>query len=126
MRTSEYLDELFEHAADQAVARQARVDAGTPLGVMGYPVSGVLRSELQHTALTSQSAPSLSRAFVMCDTDTPAHREFVQWLAGGARSAMFRHEPIRGRWDEVDNWGSAMIPQAAIRALVDWMAAEVA
>jgi hypothetical protein len=29
--------------------------------------------------------------------------------------------PVSGRWDEVDNWGSAMIPQNAIRFLVDWI-----
>lgn len=118
-----YLAELLADVPSGALPLEDGV-----IGVMGYPVTHTLRRELQQTVIGEGAAPKVSRALVMCHEAEPRAEALVPWLRGVMNDegrASFRHEPIQGRWNEVDNWGSAMIPQAAIQSLVSWLAEEV-
>ena len=121
-----YLDELLEDARRRAQPYGAAGGHGSgTLGVMGYPVTESLRNELSSLPVASVPAAAASRTLVMCREDTVEARGLTALIASKGGHATFRHEAIQGRWDEVDNWGSAMIPQAAIQALVEWFVAEV-
>lgn len=123
---SAYLEELL------GVARERSQPYGDPaadgsgvLGVMGFPVTEMLRGELQTARFPRDGAEHLRGGLVMNSEDTVARRALAERLSSAGKPVEFRHEPVQGRWDEVDNWGSAMIPQAAIQSIVGWLAEEV-
>lgn len=123
---SGYLDELLQDASGRSQPYGSAAGSGSgTLGVMGYPVTERLRRELRGIAAVSPPKASGCQSLVMCREETSEALRLTSVLGGETGRATFRHEPIQGRWDEVDNWGSAMIPQAAIQALVGWFAAEV-
>jgi pimeloyl-ACP methyl ester carboxylesterase len=123
-----YLQELLLDAAARPQSFgsiAANGEARGVVGVMGYPVTETFREELTAAHMMSTTVPPLRSGLVMCTDERPEHHALAKHLAGPAGKVTFRHEPIQGRWDEVDNWGSAMIPQAAIQAIVGWLSAEV-
>lgn len=123
-----YLQDLLLDAAARPQSFgsiAANGEARGVVGVMGYPVTETFREELTAAHVISTTVPPLRSGLVMCTDDRPAHHALAAHLGGPAGKVSFRHEPIQGRWDEVDNWGSAMIPQAAIQAIVGWLSAEV-
>ena len=123
-----YLQELLADASTRSQSYGSVSASGTVVGVvgvMGYPVSASLCDEL---ARESGRTPPISRlrgGMVICTEDRPEHHALARQLSGESGSVTFQHAPIQGRWDEVDNWGSAMIPQAAIQAIVGRMVGEV-
>lgn len=117
-----YLHEL------RAEAKQpAAVGAGSTatFGVMGFPVPPVLQAELAAQRFTADQPGRAVRALVVSHAETDDARDFVTWCRAAGRSADALIAPLPGRWDEVDNWGSAMIPQEAIQSIVGWMTNEV-
>lgn len=121
-----YLEELLSAAREREQPfGNASGDGTGVLGVMGFPVTEALRSELRTAALPERGSLHLRGGLVMSSEDTVARRAIAEQLSGPGKPVAFRHEPVQGRWDEVDNWGSAMIPQAAIQSMVSWLAEEV-
>ena len=103
-------------------------------GVMGYPVPPALQQELAALHLDAVtdggegSPPTRSssvRALVVSDSETAESRALTDWCRGGAWTADALVAPLPGKWGEVDNWGSAMIPQEAIQSIVNWISNEV-
>lgn len=116
-----YLDELL---SDATTAAPGSVSVGT-VGVMGYPVTTALQNELRATTILEAVPPPGTDVFLMYNAETAEQRELQQTFAAAGRRVRVRHELLPGRWNEVDNWGSAMIPQAAIRSLIEWIGEEV-
>jgi pimeloyl-ACP methyl ester carboxylesterase len=117
-----YLSELRGNAlAEAGAARQG--DGG--LAVMGFPVPVMMQQELTALRFDATSPSRRVKALVVSDTDTSDARACAAWCAAGGQAADTLIAPLPGRWDEVDNWGSAMIPQDAIRSIVEWITTEV-
>ncbi|MCE2953016.1 MAG: alpha/beta fold hydrolase [Gemmatimonas sp.] len=88
---------------------------------MGFPVGTALREELMSLRLPGPLRHG-GQTLVVLPDDGPGTDEVMRpWQGDGAPSAERAVVPVSGRWDEVDNWGSAMIPQNAIRFIVDWI-----
>ena len=114
---------------------EARVPAGVhgstdvTFGVMGYPVPPGLQQELASLQFSGAVSPVLPshavRTLVVSDSDTADARAFVEWCGSAQWRAESMIAPLPGRWGEVDNWGSAMIPQEAMQSIVTWMSNEV-
>lgn len=92
--------------------------------VRGYSLDVALRQEL--TALRfEEQVPDVDALLLVRDAPTPASDRLVAaGRAAGARAEVVE-SPLPGRWDEVDNWGSAMIPQDAIRSIAGWIEQEI-
>jgi uncharacterized protein len=124
-----YLRELRQadvvHAAahaDSAPQHGGRAElADDALTVMGFPVPRKLQEELQAYRFPEQAPGRSVRMLLVADPAlTPGGRQLSERCGGD-----FVSSPLPGRWDEVDNWGSAMIPQAAIQEIANWLIAEV-
>ena len=118
-----YMQELRANASVSAAGGGAS-EAAT-LGVMGFPVVPALQHELSALSLVDGSPARAIRALVISDSETAAHRALCARYNSATKAADSLISPLPGRWDEVDNWGSAMIPQEAIQSIVGWVTNEV-
>ena len=121
---SEYLRQLRSAVAEPVSAGRGGMEPRT-FGVMGYPVAAALQHELAVLRIDSDAPAEALRALIVSDSDGADARALSAWLGTGGRPADALMAPLPGRWDEVDNWGSAMIPQDAIQAIVGWITNEV-
>jgi hypothetical protein len=94
-------------------------------GIMGFPVPPKLQQELKALRFGADVPARPVRTLVVSDSETSDAGAFGAWSQAGGKPADTLIAPLPGRWDEVDNWGSAMIPQEAIQSIVGWMTNEV-
>ncbi|TVP72394.1 MAG: hypothetical protein EA352_12675 [Gemmatimonadales bacterium] len=92
---------------------------GETVGVSGFPVTESFRKELQ--ALHTGRVPVTPGApvDVVVSRDEPAFRELARELEGRGADAAFHLVPSQGNWAEGDAFGSALLPQGIIQAMVD-------
>jgi hypothetical protein len=50
--------------------------------------------------------------------ERPEFVAFRDALAGRRIGMTYRHIPSAGNWDEIDRWGSALLPQSIIQGIV--------
>jgi pimeloyl-ACP methyl ester carboxylesterase len=134
-----YLEgELAEHAGGAAaVAGASRsgtsqngagAGAGTGVGVtgvMGFPFSSALLASLSRLELHKLLDGSSAETFVVVSNETPEQQHLAQALQSKSSKGRFLCVPSEGNWNEVDDFGSALIPQAIIRAIVDHLSDRV-
>jgi pimeloyl-ACP methyl ester carboxylesterase len=91
------------------------------VGVFGFPVTPELRSEIEDLDLRRLRAPSNSGSLLLVSEERPEYGELRR------RSARNAHEvvPLDGKWNEVDDYGGALIPVAQIRAIVAHLVREI-
>ncbi len=118
-----YLEELRANASRPVAV--ARVTDAATFGVMGFPVPPALQRELSALRVVDEPSPRAIRALVVSDSETADSRSLANFYGAAGRPADVLVAPLPGRWDEVDNWGSAMIPQDAIQSIVGWATSEV-
>ena len=122
-----YVEELRAEA--RVPTSSGHVGKDATFGVMGYPVPFALQQELASVRFASAAVPLENphavRTLVVSDSETADAKAFVEWCGGAQWRAESMIAPLPGRWGEVDNWGSAMIPQEAMQAIVTWMTNEV-
>ena len=117
-----YLSELHNNSmAEAGAVHGGRGD----LAVMGFPVPATMQQELSALRFGADAPSRRLQTLVVSDTETSDAQAFAAWSEAGGQAAARLIAPLPGRWDEVDNWGSAMIPQEAIRSIVEWITNEV-
>jgi pimeloyl-ACP methyl ester carboxylesterase len=88
------------------------------VGVMGFPLSSALLASLAKLDLFSLATNPATERFIVVSSDTPEQRKLADAWSNDGRCT-FLCVPSEGNWNEVDDFGSALIPQAIIRAIVD-------
>jgi pimeloyl-ACP methyl ester carboxylesterase len=122
-----YLQELQAEAKVPLASGGRGGDAApTAFGVMGYPVPPAVQGELAGLQFGKVAQSTSVRTLVVSDSDTAEAGALAAWCRGNGWVTDTLVAPLPGKWGEVDNWGSAMIPQDAIQAIVSWMSNEVA
>jgi pimeloyl-ACP methyl ester carboxylesterase len=120
-----YADALAGSVHNRTVGGAAQtLTRSTPAGIvhaMGFPVGAALRDELQSLRTPGPLRHGGQTLVVLPDEGDMAADALGLESGDGTASTERAVVPVSGRWDEVDNWGSAMIPQNAIRFLVDWI-----
>jgi pimeloyl-ACP methyl ester carboxylesterase len=105
--------------------REARATyEGNGAGVLelgGVPIVPSLFRELASVDLMTTSIPQRLKCLVAVSDDTETYRALHDRLRRDGAEVAYRCVPSDGRWSEFDNWGSALIPQALIRAIVDYL-----
>jgi exosortase A-associated hydrolase 2 len=119
-----YVRSLLKLADATATVDSDRADSATPtIGVNGFPLTGRLRSELARIRLADEPPPRSTLALIVserrADYDGLRNR-----LEERAEQAAFRHIPGPSNWDEVDRFGSVLLPQDIIHGVVEALAAE--
>jgi pimeloyl-ACP methyl ester carboxylesterase len=117
---SAYLEEL-KNSSDQRTG-PGRND-GT-WGVMGFPVTRPFQEDLQALDILHTAQPPHGRRLVL------ASREDEATTALGAAASTdgrvtYRHVHMDGSWNEVDDYGGALIPVAMIQVIADYLSAEI-
>lgn len=81
----------------------------------GFPVSRQLWNELEQLDLAA-TLPSARTRMVVSSNDDKVAR-----LGRLSPHAEYVVVPSKGNWNEVDNFGSALVPQEVIRDIVEWV-----
>ena len=92
-------------------------------GMGGFPLTPDLREELAELDLTNLQVPPEKAIELIVSSKSPNAEGLVSsWNAAGA-SARYRYVPSEGDWSKGDRFGSALIPQAIIKVVVEALAA---
>ena len=95
-------------------------------GVIGFPFTRRLREEIQRVNIAALPAANGPEYVIVVSAGEDEFRRFCEGLRERGRSASFHSVPSEGNWNEVDDNGSALIPQAVIRRIVDHLVEGVA
>lgn len=88
------------------------------VGALGFPLHPELRRELRELSLGGLREPAVERIGVLVSAELEEYRTLQQqWRNHGIRFA-FECIPSGGNWNEVDNFGSALVPQELIQGIV--------
>ena len=88
------------------------------IGIKGFPLTSRMREGLQGIDLQQLSAPASGRMIMTVSEERPEFVAFRDALAGRRIAMTYRHIPSAGNWDEIDRWGSALLPQSIIQGIV--------
>jgi pimeloyl-ACP methyl ester carboxylesterase len=87
----------------------------------GIPIVPRVREDLKKVDLLHTPIPGgLQTMLAVCE-DTAPYQSLRDRLTRDGAQVTYTCIPSDGRWSEFDNWGSALIPQALIRAIVDYL-----
>jgi pimeloyl-ACP methyl ester carboxylesterase len=94
--------------------------AGT-VGTLGFPLTPRLRREIADLDLAAMQTAPGSAYFVVSSSpgEEDESRHALDSFCARVPNARLSSIPSEGNWNEVDEYGSALIPQAAIRCIVD-------
>lgn len=106
-------DVIGDHSADAEV-----------IGVLGFPLKRRMRDELGGVDLRSMSKRLDAKTFIIASEDRSADRELHDALARTGTRVTYDCIPTSGNWNEVDTFGSALIPQAMIQRIVNFFATD--
>jgi pimeloyl-ACP methyl ester carboxylesterase len=123
---SDYTAALIEEGTSHESYRGARapVREDGAVGVLGFPLTTSVRKALDSIDITGIPLGARIRSLVMVSEDLADYRLLERSLLGGGANVVHRCIPMDGVWNEVDNNGSALIPQALIQGIVGYLAAE--
>ena len=114
---------LEEQVPAAALARGA-ADAEATIGVMGFPLTPVLRGELERLNLLDVGAPAGSKRRVVVSHAREEYTTAGNHRPAGIGSVTYELSPAEGNWNEVDDYGGVLIPQRLIQGIVAWLSQE--
>jgi uncharacterized protein len=126
-----YLDEILSspgaaraHAAGNGAAVNGTAAIGDDTVVLaavnGFPVTRRMHTQVAALDVCAMR-PAAKDVHVIVSHERPEYERLRDALgaAAGVRSS-YEHIPARGNWNEVDNFGSALLPQEVIQGIVKW------
>jgi len=93
-------------------------DPQETVGALGFPLTGAMRSELSGLDLLALSAAPKARFSVFVSEENEEYEALKSGWQGVGIPFEYSWIPAAGNWNEVDNFGSALVPQELIRAIV--------
>ena len=118
---------FVEHVMARHGVSSARANgngaAGT-IGVDGFPLTDAMRRGLQSIDLMEASAPSARELVVVVSEEREDYGALRKRLEERRVKARYSHIPSAGNWDEIDKFGSALLPQQIIQGIVACLAGE--
>jgi alpha-beta hydrolase superfamily lysophospholipase len=110
-----YLEEL--HAAAGQGARTNGSAPGT-FGVLGFPLVPALRAELAEVDLLEHDRLRARSVEIVVSSERDDYHRLRDRLSGAGLAIRYACVPSPGNWNEVDNFGSALLPQQLIQEIV--------
>lgn len=119
-----YLEEILEERTDSVGnSRHSQREDGT-VGVLGFPVTETLRRELATMDLRTVGAPAGSGRLVLAAHERDEYAALGKLSVAGA-TVKYQVVPSEGNWNEVDDYGGALIPVFLIQAIVAHLSQEI-
>jgi uncharacterized protein len=91
------------------------------LAVGGIPIVSRFRDDLGKLDLMTLAVPAKLDCLIAVSEDVEKYQRLRDRLTRDGVNVSYVCVPSDGRWSMYDNWGSALIPQALIRAIVDYL-----
>lgn len=88
--------------------------AGVIAMVHGFPMTRALSDELRSVDIAGRIPQARTRIIVSSEQSTYSR------LRHAWPNAEYVNVPSKGNWNELDNFGSALVPQEIIRDIVEW------
>lgn len=104
--------------------RSSSDDPNATFGVMGFPITPPLRAELERLRLTDIGAPAGSKRAVVVSHERPEYTAAGQHRPAGIGAVHYELMASEGNWNEVDDYGGALIPQRLIQGIVAYLVKE--
>lgn len=111
----QYVDELLAGATDATT--------GT-VGVLGFPLTETLRDEIAKIDPSAVAHVSGAQIALFTSSESTASDRLVSQLSVRGIQASAHCIPSNGSWNEVDNFGSALLPQELIQGIVAHLSEE--
>jgi pimeloyl-ACP methyl ester carboxylesterase len=111
-----YVEKMVQ--TEQADGAAPRGGAQGTIGIKGFPLTSRMREGLEKIDLQQLSAPASARMIMTVSEERPEFVAFRDALAGRRIGMTYRHIPSAGNWDEIDRFGSALLPQSIIQGIV--------
>lgn len=124
VRGADYLAEILEDRTDSVGNSRNSALADGTAGVMGFPVTAAMRSDLAALDLRTVAAPAGSGRLIVASHERKEYRELGETKVAGA-TVRYSLVPSEGSWNEVDDYGGALIPVFLIQAIVSHLSQEI-
>lgn len=98
--------------------------ASGTIGIDGFPLTDAMRRGLRDIDLLEASAPSARELVVVVSEERDDYGALRKRLEERRVKARYSHIPSAGNWDEIDKFGSALLPQQIIQGIVACLAGE--
>jgi pimeloyl-ACP methyl ester carboxylesterase len=119
-----YLAEITEERTDSVGnSRHSQREDGV-VGVLGFPITNALRQDLATMDLRKVAAPAGSGRLVVASHEREEYGALGNLQVAGAR-VKYQVVPSEGNWNEVDDYGGALIPVFLIQAIVAHLSQEI-
>jgi len=119
-----YLAEITEERTDSVGNTRHSKGSGGTVGVLGFPITSALRAELEQLDLLKVGGPKGSGRLVVASQERDEYRQLGTLPVDGVR-VKYEVVPSEGSWNEVDDYGGALIPVFLIQAIVTHLAQEI-
>lgn len=124
VKGSDYIAEILEERTDSVGnTRHTALSDGT-VGVMGFPVTASLRQQIVAVDLMNVDAPAGSGRLVVASHDRSEYSALGKQSRAGVKVS-YDVVPSEGSWNEVDDYGGALIPVFLIQAIVAHLSKEI-
>lgn len=116
-----YLEEIAE--ADRSPGAGRLAAEGT-VGVMGFPITRRLHADIAALDLCTVGTAAGSARYLV-HSERAARYDALAAASAASGTSRADHVPGNGNWNEVDDYGGALIPVALIQAIVRYLSEEV-
>ena len=113
VRGSDYLAELIALADEPG-----EEPADRTVGVTGFALTPAFRAELRSLVLPSALATGGRRYYVLASEGRPAYGELATAMQSAGLPTEHAHVPSGANWDDAEQMGAVILPQAIIQAVV--------
>ena len=117
-------DRFLQQVLATHAAPGASTVAGTTVGVSGFPLTEGMREGLSRIDLLEAQTPPARELVIMVSDDREDYRALRDRLGQRRVRARYAHIASAGNWDEIDRFGSALLPQQIIQGIVSCLAGE--
>ncbi len=88
------------------------------VGALGFPLTGAMRSEFSGLDLCSLPAAPTALLSIFVSEECDEYKILKRGWQGAGIPFEYSWVPAAGNWNEVDNFGSALVPQELIGTIV--------
>lgn len=121
---ADYLAEITAERTDSVGnSRLTLRDDGT-VGALGFPITAAMRQDLERLDLSQVGGPAGSGRFVVVSHERQEYSRIGAVRPDGVR-VKYQLVPSEGSWNEVDDYGGALIPVFLIQAIVAHLVQEI-
>ena len=124
IKGGEYATDLAEEGVSHESYRAGRVPERNDgvVGVLGFPLTEKLRAGMNAIDLNKATLPSRTKVLIVVSGESDESKELERSFSERSKGVEYRCIPTEGNWNEVDANGSALIPQAVIQGIVQYLA----